>query len=283
MKTTAAQKLKIGIFTLVGLALLVVGIFIIGNKKNMFGDTFSIYGTFKNVGGLQLGNNVRFAGINVGTVEDITIINDTTVRVGMRMESKVHQFLKADARASIGSDGLMGDKLITIAPGTTGQKELVSGGQVATTNPVDFDKIIGKLTTVVDNGEVITSSLGKILSEVSGGKGSLGKLIFSDSLERGLQSTVTAAHETMKSVKQGTEGFSDNMQAIKHNFLLRGYFKKKAKDKAAKEQAAGDGNGNNTTGSTHNTTTKTKKELRKERKEQERNQKASATDSTRNK
>src|SRR5471030_1943741 len=97
MKTTGSQKAKIGIFTVVGLVVLVIGIFVIGNKKNMFGDTFSIYGTFKNVGGLQIGNNVRFAGINVGTVEAIRIINDTTIRVDMRLQSRVKPFLKNDA------------------------------------------------------------------------------------------------------------------------------------------------------------------------------------------
>src|ERR1700761_3969731 len=111
MKASASQKVKIGIFTLTGIAVLLAGIFVIGNRRNMFSDTFSIYGTFKNVGGLQMGNNVRFAGINVGTVEDIVIQNDTTVRVDMRLQSKVRPFLKRDAIASIGSDGLMGDKI----------------------------------------------------------------------------------------------------------------------------------------------------------------------------
>jgi phospholipid/cholesterol/gamma-HCH transport system substrate-binding protein len=263
MKTTGSQKIKIGIFTLVGIGLLLAAIFFIGSKKNMFGDTFAIYGTFKNVGGLQLGNNVRFAGINVGTVEDITIINDTTVRVGLRMQSKVHRFLKSDAKAAIGSDGLMGDKLVTIAPGDTSNVILPSGGQIATVNPVDFDKVIGKLTRVVDNAELITGSLGSIFGEVSHGKGSLGKLIYSDSLERGLQSTVSAAHETMQSVKKGTEGFSDNMEALKHNFLLRGYYKKKAKEDAKKAKEAGDDTGN----ATDDSGPKTRKERREERKE----------------
>src|SRR6185437_2063546 len=102
MKASASQKVKIGIFTLVGFALLLGAIFIIGNKQNMFSNTFSIYGTFKNVGGLQIGNNVRFAGINVGTIESIEIKNDTTVRVDMRLESKVRPFLRSDALASIG-------------------------------------------------------------------------------------------------------------------------------------------------------------------------------------
>src|ERR1700677_770758 len=135
MKTTTAQKAKIGIFTLVGFIVLVVGIFVIGNKKNMFGDTFPVYGSFKNVGGLQVGNNIRFAGINVGTVEGITIQNDTTVRVDMRLQERVRPFLKSDATASIGSDGLMGDKLVVIAPGLNGDKLIEKGGRLATVNP----------------------------------------------------------------------------------------------------------------------------------------------------
>jgi phospholipid/cholesterol/gamma-HCH transport system substrate-binding protein len=235
MKATGTQKAKIGLFTLVAILLLVIGIFVIGSKKNMFGDTFEIYGTFKNVGGLQIGNNIRFAGINVGTVDGIVIINDTTVRVNMRMESKVKPFLKDDALASIGSDGLMGDKLITIAAGINSTKLLKSGGQINTVNPMDFDKIVGRINNVVTNAEAITSDLASISNEISGGKGSLGKLIYTDSLERGLVSTVSSAKATMQSAQKGVEGFSDNMTALKHNFLIKGYYKHKAKE-ARKEE-----------------------------------------------
>jgi phospholipid/cholesterol/gamma-HCH transport system substrate-binding protein len=237
MKTTAGQKAKIGIFTLVGFIILVIGIFVIGSKKNMFGDTFPVYGKFKNVGGLQVGNNIRFAGINVGTVEGITIMNDTTVRVDMRLQHRVKAFLKDDAVASIGSDGLMGDKLVVIAPGVNGTGDILEkNGQIMTTNPVEYDKIIAKVTNVVDNAQIVMTSLASISNEISGGKGSLGKLIYSDSLEQGLVGTVNAAHETMKSVKAGTQGFSENMTALKHNFLLKGYFKHKKKDAAKKEK-----------------------------------------------
>lgn len=238
MKTTTSQKVKIGIFTLGGILLLVAGIFIIGSKKNMFGNTFAIYGTFNNVGGLMPGNNIRFAGINIGTVENITIVNDSTVRVDMRLQSKVRPFLKYDAVASIGSDGLMGDKLITISPGEDGTKLLAEGEQVKTKNPLEFDKMIGRMNNVVANAEVITSSLASISSNISSGKGSLGRLIYTDSLERGLVGTVRAAKATMESAKKGTEGFSENMEALKHNVLLKGYYKKKAKEKARKEAEA---------------------------------------------
>ena len=242
MKTTAGQKVKIGIFTAVGIAILVIGIFIIGSRKNMFSDTFSIYGTFRNVGGLMVGNNVRFAGINVGTVEEIVIENDTMVHVDMRLQSRLKAFLRSDAVASIGSDGLMGDKLVMIAPGQASTEMLKDGSRIVTVNPIDFDKIIGRIANVATNAEVITASLASISSQISGGKGSLGKLIYTDDLQKGLVGTVNSAKETMesahdaiKSVKKGTEGFSENMEALKHNVLLRGYYKKKAK---AKEAAA---------------------------------------------
>ena len=246
MKTTTQQKVKIGIFTVVGIGLLLGGIFVIGSKKNMFSKTFTIYGTFRNVGGLQVGNNIRFAGINVGTVQDIGIINDSTVRVDMQMEQKVQQFLKTDATASIGSDGLMGDKLIIISPGE-GSKVLVNGGQIPTRNPVDFDKIINKFSHVADNAEIITASLASISSQISGGKGSLGKLIYTDDLQKGLvgtvnsaQKTMESAHDAISSVKKGTEGFSENMEAVKHNFLVRGYFKKKEKAQRRRQEARAD-------------------------------------------
>ncbi|MDR3680769.1 MAG: MlaD family protein [Flavipsychrobacter sp.] len=237
MQTTSAQKIRIGIFTLAGIGVLVAGIFLVGKKQNLFGDTTKIYGTFKNVGGLQIGNNVRFAGINVGTVEAITILNDTTVRVDMRLQKKVTPFLKTDAIASIGSDGLMGDKLVTIAPGA-GTADLVEkGDRIATVNPVDFDKVVGKITGVVDNAEKITDALAGIVGEVKSGKGSIGKLLYSDTLAKSIQGTVNTAHQTMQSIKKSSEGFSQNMDALHHNVLLRGYFKRKAKkaqDKADK-------------------------------------------------
>src|ERR1700722_2447435 len=117
MKTTSGQKIKIGLFTFLGLLVLVLAIFFIGNRKNLFSSTFYVYGMFKNVSGLQVGNNVRFAGINVGVVQDINIVTDSTVRVGLTLNNNVKKFIKTDSKLSIGSDGLMGDKLVVIAPG----------------------------------------------------------------------------------------------------------------------------------------------------------------------
>jgi len=277
MKTTASQKAKIGIFTLAGLLVLVIGIFVIGNKKNLFGDTFPIYGTFRSVGGLQVGNNVRFAGINVGTVESIYIINDSNVRVDMRMQHRVHQFLKNDAVASISSDGLMGDKLVTITPGPAGGKIIEKGGQVMTVNPVDYDKVITRVMHVIDNAEAITTSLAGISGQINSGKGSLGKLLYSNELSNGLDATVNSAKETMQTAQKGVEGFTENMDAMKHNFLLKGYYKKKAREKADKAQYKTDST-NGTITEPYQSRRQHRKEEREEKKAKKQEDKHPATD-----
>ena len=94
MKTTTGQKLKIGIFTAIGLLILFAFVFLIGSQKNMFSSTYRLHGIFKNVGGLQVGNNARLAGINVGVVEAITILTDTAVRVDITINSKYQKFIK---------------------------------------------------------------------------------------------------------------------------------------------------------------------------------------------
>lgn len=202
MVTTTGQKVKIGIFTLAGILLFVAGIFIIGSKQNMFGDTFLIYGTFKNVGGLEVGNNIRFAGINVGTVEDIRIVSDTMIRVDMRMQKQVRPFLKADAMASIGSDGLMGDKLITIASGSANEVRLLaSGSRIMTANPVDFDKVIGKFTNVADNADVIMRELAGMAVQIRQGNGTISKLLYTDDLSRSLEGTAANAQKITGSLQ----------------------------------------------------------------------------------
>ncbi|MBA2330927.1 MAG: MCE family protein [Flavisolibacter sp.] len=193
MKTTTSQKVKIGIFTVAGILILVIGIFLIGKKKNLFGDTFHIYGTFNNVGGLQVGNNIRFAGINVGTVKDISIISDTLIRVDMVLQAKIKPFLKSNSLASIGSDGLMGDKLITIVAGPDNKVLLSNGGKILTINPLDFDKSIAKLTNMASNAEIISAELAAITMQLRQGKGSMGRLLYRDDLAKGLEGTMVNA------------------------------------------------------------------------------------------
>ena len=232
MKTTGGQKLKIGIFTFIGILVLFVAIFFIGSQKNLFSSTFDIYGTFKNVNGLNVGNNVRFAGINVGVVQGINIVNDSTVRVDLTINDNVEKFIKKDSKLSIGSDGLMGDKLVVIVPGgIESTEEVKSGGQLASIPPFDVDKIIGKFTKVVDNAADLTGGLAAIVAKVNHGKGSIGRLLNNDELSKDLEGTV-------KSAKATTTTLNTDLKAAQSNFLLKGFFNKKKKAKQDSVAAA---------------------------------------------
>jgi len=232
MKTTSGQKIRIGAFTLAGLIVLILAIFLIGNKRNLFSSTFNVHGMFKNVNGLQVGNNARFAGINVGVVEDIAIINDTTVKVTLTLNDNVKKFIKKDAKLNIGSDGLMGDKLVVIAPGGGSSNELVKGGeQLATVNPLDVDKIINKFTRIADNAGDLVEGLASIINKVNSGKGSIGRLLNNDKMARNMESTVKQAQTTIATVHKTTGTLNEDLKAAQSNFLLKGFFKKKEKAK----------------------------------------------------
>src|SRR5471030_1538214 len=106
MKKGAGNKIKLGVFVSISIALFIVGIYFIGQRQQLFNDTFRISGIFKDISGLQVGNNVRLSGINVGIVENIEQITDTTVRVDMMVDEHSRKFMKKDSKAIIGSDGL---------------------------------------------------------------------------------------------------------------------------------------------------------------------------------
>ncbi|HEK19233.1 MULTISPECIES: MlaD family protein [unclassified Mucilaginibacter] len=232
MKTTSSQKIKIGIFTIAGILVLFLAVFYIGNQKSMFSSTFKVYGMFKNVSGLTVGNNVRFAGINVGVVDAINIVNDSSVRVDLTLNNSVKKFIKKDSKLSIGSDGLMGDKLVVIAPGgVSSNTEVNDGNMLTAVNPVDVDKVINKLTKIADNAEKITDGLAGIVNKVNSGKGSIGRLLNSDQIAKELEGTVKQAKTTMKGVHATTATLNEDLKAAQHNFLLRGFFKKKEKAK----------------------------------------------------
>lgn len=239
MKTTSGQKIKIGLFVLVGLVVIFLGIFLIGSQKSMFNSTFGVYGVFKNVNGLMVGNNVRFAGINVGVVEGINIVSDSAVRVDLTLNNNVKKFIKKDSKVSIGSDGLMGDKLVVISPGgTTSRAEVAGGDKLIAVNPLDVDKIINKLTHVADNAEELTNNLTEIVRDINQGKGSIGKLLKNDKIAKDLATTVSSAKTTISNANKTTVTLNEDLKAAQHNFLLRGFFKNKEKAKQKKIDSA---------------------------------------------
>ena len=229
MQKNMGNKIRLGVFVSIGLILFIVTIYFIGEKQNLFSNTFRISGVFRDISGLQVGNNVRFSGINVGIVENIKIITDTTVQVDLIIEEHTQKFIKKDAKAIIGSDGLMGSKLVIITPGTTGLDPIQNKDFIATVVPVSLDDIMLKLKVTSTNAAVITDDLALIVGNISAGRGTIGKLFMDNGFAQNID-------KTLVNIKQGTSGFKQNMDAASNNFLLRGYFKKKEKKKKEEQQ-----------------------------------------------
>ncbi len=222
-------KVKLGLFVTVGTLLFVFVIFVIGKQRNLFDPVFQVSAQFYNVSGLQVGNNVRFSGINVGTVENIEIVDDTTVQVDMQIRKKIRQFIKSDSRALIGSEGLIGDRLVIISQGSPGSALAEDGEFLSSNEPVETDAILASLEVTAENAEIISDELAEIMIKINSGSGTIGRLIQDTTIAENLDKTIT-------NLKKSTKGLEENMEAAKHNFLFRGYFKKKAREAKKKDE-----------------------------------------------
>ena len=271
MNKDSGSNWKLGMFVIVGLILFIITIYFIGKQQNLFGDTFNLKSKFKTVSGLKVGNNVRFSGINVGTISEIELINDTTVVVVLLMEEDVQKYIKKDAMASIGSDGLMGDKVMTISPGTSSNETVKDNDFIKSKSAVEMEDLMKSVKTSVDNAGIITAQLAEFTYNMNNGEGTLSKLMndkeFANSLKKTLANLEVTTNEfsrfttsmnngkgilskvvsdeklgakldsTMSNLQTGSKGLTEIMEAAKHNFLFKGYFNKqqKAEDKKVEE------------------------------------------------
>lgn len=325
-KKTSLQNLKLGIFVVLGTLLLLIASYLIGNGQNMFAKNFTVSAVFKNVNGLQNGNNVRFSGINIGTVDKIEMMNDTTIYVYMVIEDKMKSHIKSNAIASIGSDGLVGSMLVNIVPGIGDAPLVQDGDQLESYSRIRSQDMLSTLNVTNENAALLTSDLLRVTQSLMDGRGTLGRLLNDTIMANDLQQTITnlkyssnqvnttlaelqrtienvntgesiagvilsdsisatklkniienletssveinritenlntvvrdikegegmlnlvatdtamANHlvRTMQNIEEGTAKFNQNMEALKHNFLTRGYFRKIEKGKIkAKEE-----------------------------------------------
>lgn len=229
MKKETGNRIRLGIFVSIGLLLFVTGIYYVGEQKQLFNKTLNLNAVFRDVSGLQVGNNVRFGGINVGIIDNIEIINDTSIRVVILVNKDVQPFIKRDAMAIIGSEGLMGNKVLNITSGTQGEKMIEEYAQLRVASPVSMDEVLNKLKITADNAALISADLSAITGNIKNGRGTIGKLFMDTTFAENLD-------KTLVNVQQGTKGFKQNMDAAKDNVLLRGYFKKQEKKKEEKAE-----------------------------------------------
>lgn len=328
----AINNVKLGFFVVAGLAFLVLVLYMIGRDQSMFGSNYTLKARFDHVQGLVSGNNVRYAGIEAGTVKKVSILNDTVIEVTMLIEKRMLNIIRKNALVSIGTEGLVGNKVVNITPAHEPADFAVEGDILPTRKSVSTDDMLNTLeetnkdiafiarelkTTVTrinnssalwnmlsDSGipndirssvhqirqatgkaNLMVNDLHELVRDVKEGKGSVGALLTdtafaynlnqlmmqyqqvgvqADSLAKEMQAMVSSirqdvnqgpgpVHSLLKdksisdklqqsldNIQKGTDGFNQNMEALKHNFLFRGYFRKleKKQRKAAAENAA---------------------------------------------
>jgi len=323
MAKQTINNAKLGAFVLGGLLFLILILYMIGRNRSLFGSTYLLKARFENVQGLIPGNNVRYAGIQAGTVKRIDILNDTTIEVSMIIDTKMENIIRKDAITSIGTDGLVGNKVINIVPGRSNAEIAIEGDLLVTKKALDTEEILSTLsntnkdvaiivtglkTTVerinnsaalwtllsdetlpkdirnsasniklaTSKASVMTNDLHAIVRDLKEGKGSAGILLkdtaFATNLNQaaiklgsvsvqadklsiqlntlvaGIQndfnsgkgpansllrdsSMVNKLNASLDNIQKGTDGFNQNMEALKNSFLFRGYFRRKEKQK----------------------------------------------------
>jgi len=329
MERSNSEKLKLGVFVILGTVLLVVAVYLIGNKQNLFGNTFEIHTIFKNVNGLQSGNNVRFSGVAVGTVRSIEMMNDTSIRVNMIIDDKMLEHIRQNSVATVGSDGLVGSMLINIVPGKGTAPLIEPGDMLRSYSKIATEDMMTTLSVTNENAALLTVDLLTISQSIISGKGTLGMLLNDTVMAADLRRTLTelratssdassamreirrmveemqfeesvagvllndtvsgrrmkdiiedlentskqlekmsqdlsevigemkdgegAIHylssdtvfvqqleSTMINIEEGTARFNEDMEALKHSFLFKKYFKKLEKEKRKEERKAAD-------------------------------------------
>jgi phospholipid/cholesterol/gamma-HCH transport system substrate-binding protein len=181
---------KLGIFVITGSVLLILAAYLIGNQEKMFSQTFELTTVFNNVGGLQEGNNVRYAGINAGTVRRITMETDTSIRVYMRIDADLQSHIKKNALAMVGSDGLVGSMLVNIVPGNGEAPAVESGDEIKSFSRISTQDMLTTLNVTNENAALLTADLLEITQSIRKGSGVVGRLLHDSTLAIDLQESV---------------------------------------------------------------------------------------------
>ena len=265
METHTPQfKVRLGLFIVGGVVLFLMAMFILGKQKNLFNPVFKLTADFQNISGLEVGSNIRFAGINVGTVDNIDFLNDSTVQVELLVNKSAQQFIKDDCQATIVSDGIIGDRVVVLTQGGFSSKMVKDGQHIETKEPIETSAIMASLHKSAESAETITAQLAEVMTKVNSGQGTLGRLLNDETIAQDLsESTVNlkisskqiaeilvdinSGHgalgmvirdstmavdlaQTMLNLKHSSQGLDELLEAAKHNFLFRGYFNRKEKE-----------------------------------------------------
>lgn len=233
---------RLGAFIFVTLAILATGVFIIGSKEYLFHSTYVLKAQFDNVAGLANGADVQVGGVHSGTVQSIELPHKPgdKVTVLMNLDRDTHEIIKQDSIATIETEGMLGNQFIAISFGSAGQAEVIDGQTIKSQSPLVMADMLKKASGILDNSQqalqdaaLATAHLSSVSAKIDSGQGTIGALVNDKQLYSNLEQTTLTLHDTMTQAQAGVTDFQENMEALKHNFLLSGYFKKRGYEDSA--------------------------------------------------
>jgi phospholipid/cholesterol/gamma-HCH transport system substrate-binding protein len=229
-----SRAARLGAFIVLTMAILIAGVFIIGSKQYLFSSTYQLKARFDNVEGLEPGADVRVGGVHSGTVRNIVLPHNPgeKVTVFVDVDEKTHEIIKQDSVATIETEGLLGNQYVAISFGSAQKAGVRDGDVIASQPPLEMAQLLQKTSDIldssqeaIDNATRAAANLQSISGKIDAGRGTVGALVNDKQLYNNLQQTTATMNNTMVQAQAGVTDFQENMEALKHNFLLRGYFK----------------------------------------------------------
>jgi phospholipid/cholesterol/gamma-HCH transport system substrate-binding protein len=237
-----SRAARLGAFIVATLAILVGGIFVIGGKQYLFSSTYQLKAQFDNVEGLDAGADVRLGGVHSGTVRDIVLPHKTGEKVTVIMDlgKSTHEIIKQDSVVTIETEGLLGNQYLAISFGSATSADVRDGDMIASQPPLEMSDLLAKTSSLLDgsqqaiqNATRATANLDSISAKINAGQGTAGALVNDKQLYTNLEQTTSAMHDTMIQAQAGATDFQENMEALKHSFFVRGYFKSRGYEDSA--------------------------------------------------
>src|SRR5580704_5270750 len=237
-----SRAARVGATIIATLAILTIGIFIIGGKQYLFSSTYQLKTQFDNVVGLDEGADVRVGGVHSGTVRGIVLPHKPgeKITIDMDLKNSTHEIIKQDSIASIETEGLLGNQYVAVSFGSAGTAEVKNGDMISSQPPLEMSALLKKASGILDssqqaiqNATGATAHLNSISAKIDSGQGTVGALVNDKQLYANLQQTTLALHDTVAHAQEGVTDFQENMEALKHNFFLRGYYKSRGYEDSA--------------------------------------------------
>lgn len=209
------RAVTVGIFIMIGIIIFIVAVLALGGQRKTFAHTITISSVFSDVNGLQNGSNIWFAGVKVGTVRKIMFTPSANVEVRMDIEEKSKQYIRKNALVKIGTDGLIGNKIVVIYGGNPPAPEIVEGDMLHVEKAAGMDEMMNTFQANNKNLLDITANLKIISQRLVNGNGTLGKLLTDESLVNDIQGTLAYFKQTAVNAQHMTAGLSEYVSRLK--------------------------------------------------------------------